>query len=132
VLTLIFAWSLLKPLPEVMVWAFLGGFLLDIFSGTHFGLFTASLMITAALANFWHPKQITKTLLPILLIFPYTLLFNLIILIDLQLSGYTIAWKNAMMGLVFPEGIINVAAMAVIFPLTLWFNRTGQQNDLRI
>jgi hypothetical protein len=84
------------------------------------------------LASFWQSKHFGNMVLPILLAFPYSVLFNAFILIYIQLSGHTIPWGNVMTQIVFPESILNVAATALIFPLLVWLNKSDQKNDLTI
>ena len=132
VLVVVLAWSLLRDASEVVMWALLGGMILDMYSSMPFGIFTISLILTALLANFWQTRQISNTILPILLALPYTFIFNIIVLIGLQGLGHRIGWGAVLSSTVFPEGVVNVAAMAVIYPVFARLNRTSQRNGLSI
>lgn len=132
VLVLVLAWSLLRDASEVVMWALLGGMILDMYSSTPFGIFTISLILTALLANFWQTRQISNTILPILLALPYTFIFNMVVLIALQGLGYPIDWRQVLSGTVFPEGVVNIVAMAVVYPIFAWLNRTSRGNSLSI
>jgi hypothetical protein len=71
-------------------------------------------------------------ILPILLAFPYSLLFNLLILIALRLSGYSVAWLEILRTIVVPESLLNVLVMVIIYPLLTWLNNQRQKGELRI
>ena len=85
-----------------------------------------------ALARFWQTRYFANVVLPTLLAFPYSLLYSLITLIFLQLSGYAVPWSRVITRIVLPEGLLNVAAMALIFPLLFWFNKRTRRGDLTI
>lgn len=132
VLVLVLAWSFVKDGQEVFLWAFWGGFILDMLSDIPFGIFTLSLIITAGLANFWQNKYSGHTLLLVLLALPYTFLFNLFVLIYMQWVGYAIDWRSVIIRIIFPEAIINIVVMTLILPFMIWFIRFTQKDELTI
>jgi len=132
VFVLVLVWSFIKDLKEVLLWALWGGFILDMLTDAPFGLFTFSLLMTAVLASFWHNKFFGHLVLPILLALPYTVIFNLFVLIQLRLSSYPIPWVNVMTQIVFPEAMINLVVMALVLPLLVWLNKFTQKGDLTI
>jgi rod shape-determining protein MreD len=132
VLVLVLSCSLLKGWQPAILLALAGGVFLDLLSGVRLGTFTISLMITALLTTFWQTRYFANMTLPILLAFPYSLLFNLLILISLRLSGYSVAWLEILRTIVVPESLLNVLVMALIYPLLIWFNNQRQKGELRI
>lgn len=132
ILVVVLAWSFVKDIKEVFFWAFWGGFMLDMLADVPFGVFTLSLIITAGLANFWQNRYSGHLLLPILLVLPYTILFNLFVLIYMQWVGYAIDWRSVIIRIVFPEAMINIILMALVLPLLIWFNKFTQKDELTI
>jgi rod shape-determining protein MreD len=129
----ILTWSLLKDQDEALVWAFVGGIILDLLSGLPFGVSSLSLVLVCLAAGVWHGKSFGNPyLMPVLLALPYTILSNLIVLLYMQLSGYAIAWGSTFVRIVFPAGLINMAAMAVIYPALLRLERLLTKDDLTI
>lgn len=129
----ILAWSLLRNFTESLIWAFLGGIVLDILATSPFGIFTVSLLIMATLANFWHERLFRSSfILPVLLALPYSILFNLCGLVFMQLLDYNLNWGSALRNIVFPAGLMNVIAMAFIFPLLSWLNNFIEREGLTI
>jgi rod shape-determining protein MreD len=129
----ILTWSLLKDPAEAVVWAFVGGTILDLLSGLPFGVSGLALVVVSLAAGFWHGKSFGNPwLMPILLILPYTILFNLVILLYMQLSGYAIDWGSTFVRIVFPIGAINVLVMVVIFPALWWLERYVTKGDLTL
>ena len=80
ILVLALAWSFLFPWSEIALWVFVAGFILDIFSGVTFGIFTVSLIAVSLLATIWRANAQVNPILAILLALPYTIIFNIIIL----------------------------------------------------
>ena len=133
VMALVFGLCMIIRLREVLALAFFGGLILDLFSGIDFGLYTLSMLMMAILAGYWQTKQISGTPLPILLIWPYTVIFNLSALLLLRFNNeYPIRWGAVLTQVVFVEGLLNVAAMLVLFPLILWSYRLRERHTLRI
>ena len=133
VVVIVLGWSILKNFTEAVTWAFIGGVILDVLTSPPFGVFTVSFLLTAILINFWHSRLSDSTLLlPILFALPYTMFFNLCNLLFLQVLGYTIAWGSAVRTIIFPAGLMNVAAMALIFPILSWLNQFSRKDDLTI
>lgn len=132
VFVLVLAWSLLKDWQIAIAWAFLSGALLDIVSGVSFGTFSLGLMLTATLATFWQRRYFANVILPLLLTFPYSVLFSLSVLISLWLTGYSVNWSSVLTKIVFPESLMNVVVMALIFPLLLWLDKHEKRSNLTI
>jgi rod shape-determining protein MreD len=128
VLVFVLSCSLLKGWQRAILLALAGGIFLDLLTSVHLGIFTISLMITALLATFWQTRYFANMILA----FPYSLLFNLLILIALRLSGYSVAWLEILRTIVVPESLLNVLVMVIIYPLLTWLNNQRQKGELRI
>ena len=133
VLVVVLAWSLQTELPGAVIAALTGGLVLDLLSSAPFGFFSLPLLATALLANFWHDRFADNAfLLPVVLVLPYSLLFNLGGLIFLQLAGRPILWSGAIARVVFPAALLNLPVMALVFPLLRWFKRRTEGHVWRM
>jgi len=129
----VLAWSLQTELPGAVIAALTGGLVLDLLSSAPFGFFSLPLLATALLANFWHDRFADNAfLLPVVLVLPYSLLFNLGGLIFLQLAGRPILWSGAIARVVFPAALLNLPVMALVFPLLRWFKRRTEGHVWRM
>jgi rod shape-determining protein MreD len=115
---------------HALLWAFLGGALLDMLSGVSFGTFTISTMITVLLALIWRPRLMSNRLLPIFLIFPYSIVFNVIAVAIFASYGYTVSWLQLLSTVIIPESSLNLLVLVVLLPGLLWLNRRRSRNDL--
>lgn len=116
-----------------MLGALFAGLALDILSAAPFGVFSASMVITAALASVWHERLSRQAfVLPVLLVIPYSIIYSASALIMLQLMGRDIGWGSNLGRLVFSVALMNIAAAVVILPLLQWLERAGEQKELQI
>ena len=133
-LVLVVAWSMVNDLEDSLPLAFVGGALLDLLSPGPFGLFIFSVLVVVLVAGFWRDKlSYNSFLLAILLMLPYSILFYLIILPLLWVTGYPMTGLGqAFASIIFPASLMNVGVMAGVYPLFCWLNRFKQQDELRI
>ena len=133
ILVLVLTWSFLFPWPNIAIWVFVAGFILDIFSNIAFGVFTVSLIAISLLAGFWRVNDRVNPILSILLALPYTLAFNLIIVFLLMiLTEREVNWVKIFTDFAFPEGILNVIAMLFIYLWVAWLANIEQANELKL
>lgn len=124
VLILVVGWVILRGLGEGMVWALIGGISLDFFSAAPFGVFTLSLVLTAAAANISHGRVFGSSIvLPLSLTFPLSFLFNGFALLLLDLLGRPIIWTDAFFSVLLPAAVFNTAVMVFVFPGLYLLNR---------
>jgi len=132
-LVAVFCWSLLERFQKAVLGALFAGLALDILSAAPFGVFSASMVITAALASVWHERLSRQAfVLPVLLVIPYSIIYSASALIMLQLMGRDIGWGSNLGRLVFSVALMNIAAAVVILPLLQWLERAGEQKELQI
>lgn len=133
VTVVVLSWSLTQKLEDALVWILGAGMLLDALTSVPFGAFSVSLLAMAVAANFWRDRLSDRAIiLPVLLALPYSIFFNLCALIFLRMFGTPVAWGSALGNVIFPAALMNVGAMAIIFPLLSWINRMGRQQELTI
>ncbi len=127
------AWSMLKPFSKMIGWAFLAGILLDTLSTAPFGVFTISMLLSAAAANFWFNRFATSAiLLPIALMLPFSIGFDAISLLLQQILGRALVWNGIMLRLVFWAGLLNLGVMTVAYPLLQWAESFTRRDEIAI
>jgi len=108
-------WSLLRGSREGLVWGFVAGLMVDLFSGAPFGAATASLMAVGFLAGFGEASVFRNPFLPPVAIFLATVVYDLLFLLVVQVSGNTVEWLPSLFRVIAPSALLN----ALLTPLVL-------------
>jgi len=122
-LVLVFTTSnilLLGP-RDGLLFALLGGLVLDAFSGAPFGSATFSLVVTGYLVrlaeyNLFH----TARIVPLLSIALATLIYYALFSFVLQMTGRPILWGATVRRVVLPAVLVNAMAMFLVYHVSLW------------
>ncbi|MCB0099072.1 MAG: rod shape-determining protein MreD [Caldilineaceae bacterium] len=123
VLLIVVIWTLIYGGSSGVVWAFVGGIWLDIFSGGPMGISSLSLMTAAVVASFGHRTFSRFNLLvPILAIvlgtlsFSFTYLGILQILAMLDVSQGALPFQQTFDNIVAPSVLYNTTLMLIAMP----------------
>jgi rod shape-determining protein MreD len=112
-------WGILRGMDEGMLWAFIGGLCLDVFSGWPFGTNTVALVIVASLVSLGESTFMrSHALLPLLTVFAATILFYLVALFILESTHHPVDWITALRVGVLPAAVYNAVLNIPLFPLT--------------
>jgi rod shape-determining protein MreD len=118
VLIAVVNWGILRGPDQGMLWALIGGILLDFYSGYPFGTSTVALVIVASLMSLGEGTFIrTHALLPLLTVFAATLLYYLIAMFVLQSAQQPVDWERILRFIALPAGIYNALLNIVGYPL---------------
>ncbi len=128
-LMVVVSWSLLRGTGEGMVWALIGGVSLDLLSGAPFGMMTVALLVVSFLSGLGERSVFrTHILLPVVMALVTTLLYDLIILLILALTGRPVAWTDSVVHVVLPSTLINTLLIPLVFWPLQWLHRkTGRE-----
>ncbi len=128
-LMVVVSWSLLRGTGEGMVWALIGGVSLDLLSGAPFGMMTVALLVVSFLSGLGERSVFrTHILLPVVMALVTTLLYDLIILLILALTGRPVAWTDSVVHVVLPSALINTLLIPLVFWPLQWLHRkTGRE-----
>jgi len=128
-LMVVVSWSLLRGTGEGMVWALIGGVCLDLLSGAPFGMMTVALLVVSFLSGLGERSVFrTHILLPVVMALVTTLLYDLIVLLILALTGRPVAWTDSVVHVVLPSTLINTLLIPLVFWPLQWLHRkTGRE-----
>ncbi len=87
-------------------------------------MFSFSVLLAAVITSFFHGRTFGSSIVvPLLLIFPLSLVFNGVALLLLNLLGHPITWLEAFYNILIPAAIFNTGVMALVFPPLYLLNR---------
>ncbi len=117
-LVVVVIWSLLRGAGEGMVWAFAGGLLFDAISGLPLGASSLALMLASLLPGISEGKVFhNNLLLPLILVAVATPLYAYTVLAILGFRGVPVQWLSMTLWVMMPEMALNLASVAILYPL---------------
>jgi rod shape-determining protein MreD len=107
-LLFVVCWGLLNGSREGMIWGFVAGIAVDLFSGAPFGAATLSL-ITAGFVSGLGEATVFRThiALPLISAFLTTIVYGLCFLLIVQIAGDTVAWLDSLIRIILPSALLN-------------------------
>jgi rod shape-determining protein MreD len=128
-LLVVISWSLLRGTREGIVWGFIGGFCLDLFSGAPLGLSALALLIVSFFSGFGEATVFrTHVILPLATVFFASLTYDLIFLLVFKMLGWSVAWLDSFIRIVLPASLLNVLLTPLVYPTMRWLHRkTGRK-----
>lgn len=121
-LVLVVTWSLLRGLPEGLLWAFAGGILLDLLSGGPFGAFTIALLVAALMAGVIHRAAFHVGLLQVAVVALATFAYEVVYLAILATTDYAANW-NSLTGNLGPSLALNITLFILLSRPLAWLHR---------
>lgn len=104
------AWGLLAGVEEGALWAFWAGFFLDLFSASPMGLSSLAVLAAVTLVvSIQHLLPPSRYLIPLLLAALATLVYQLVYLVLLRLTGYPVNLQAA--GELLPLALLHAVLM---------------------
>jgi rod shape-determining protein MreD len=115
-------WGLLRGMNEGIVWAFIGGLLLDIFSVSPLGVTSLSFMV-AILAVIWIENAMPsdRFFIPVIMALAATVIYLLVYFILLRLLGYPITLQGA--AALLPTAILHGLLILPVYWLIYYLDR---------
>lgn len=130
-LLVVVCWSLLRGAREGIVWGFIGGFCLDLFSGTPFGLSALALLIVSFFSGLGQTTVFrTQVILPLVTVWGASLVYDFIFLLALSALGYPVVWLDSLIRLVLPASLLNVVLTPLVYPTMRWLHRKTSQGEM--
>jgi rod shape-determining protein MreD len=123
-LMVVVSWSLLRGADQGLVWAFAGGLLVDLLSGSPLGAGTLALMAVAFLAGIGEVNVFrTHIALPLAAVLLSTLLYGLLMLLALQVTGQPVDWPGSLAKTVLPSAVVNTLLTPLVYGTIYWLHR---------
>jgi rod shape-determining protein MreD len=124
------SWSLLRGPREGLVWGFIAGVAVDLFSGAPFGAATLALLAAGGLSGLARGTVLQlRILLPVATAFVATTAYALVFLAILRVSGQAVPWLGSLYRIILPVAAINAVLMPVVYGLLYLLHRWIQQRE---
>ena len=131
VLMAVVAWSVLRGSKEGMVWALIGGVVMDLFSAAPFGISTLTLLIVGFASGLGQASFFRIDLLvPIVIIVPATLVYQLCIAGLLSLLTGAAGWGTRFGQIVLPTILVNSVGMIVVYVLVRLVHQRTRREEV--
>lgn len=126
-------WSLLRGTREGLVWAFVGGLALDLLSAGPLGLSSIALLAVCALAGLAEGHvQPQSTVLSFVSVALGTVVFDVIVLLGLALSGHVLGRLEEVAGLVLASVVLNILGMLPLHWLLRRLYLAAERSEVRL
>jgi len=126
-LSLVFvsSWGLLRGSGEGVIWGFIAGATLDLFSGAPFGTSTLALISVGALSGQAQKSPLhAHVTLPLVTVFVASVLYGFVFLLLRQIGGQTVLWWDTLVRVILPTAALNAVLTPLVFQLLRWvYNR---------
>ena len=128
-LLVVVSWSLLRGPREGLIWGFIAGVAVDLFSGAPFGAATFGLMAAGFLSGLGQSTVFRSQLfLPLLAMLLATIVYDMLFLLVVSISGYTVTWLDSLWHLILPSAVLNAVLTPVVFVIMRWLKtRLGRE-----
>lgn len=110
------SWGLLRGARQGLLWGFVAGVAVDLLSAAPSGTATLSLMAVGALSGLGASSLSRASfVLPPVTVFLVTIVYDLIFLLFVQMSGGAKHWPDMLVHIVLPSAVLNALLMPVVF-----------------
>lgn len=131
-MVVVVSWSLLRGWKAGLIWALIGGLVLDLLSALPFGTITLGMVLASVsagiiIANVYHPS------LPVVLlaIAISTMGYYLVLMVGMALSGWSVAWMDTLSQVVLPVAGVNAGLAIVVLAAMRWLYGLIGREELR-
>lgn len=126
-------WSVVRGADEGVLWAFLGGLMVDLFSGgplgaTALALVVASLLSGRMLRVDLGAPTVGVVISTILAVFGY----HLVLLLTLAWTGYPVSWLDALFRVAGPSALLNAILAPFVHRPMRWLERRTRRERLTL
>jgi rod shape-determining protein MreD len=132
-LLVVASWGALRGPREGAVWGFIAGVVVDLLSGAPFGAATLSLTVVGLLAGLGRSTVFRARLVLLLATaFLGTIVYDLIFMAVLTISGRTVVWLDALLRIIMPSALINAALIPLLYWLMRSLHRLINRGDMEL
>jgi rod shape-determining protein MreD len=128
VLLLVLLWSLLRGVDEGLLWAFIGGLIVDVLSGGPLAGTAIALLAAAYLAGQSLGEQVGSLVVrSVILTVLGTATYHLALLIVLDWTGHTVDWPFSLARVAGPSVILNGLLAPLVLQPLVWLERATRR-----
>jgi len=135
-LLLVVSWGLLRGSRQGLLWGFVAGIIVDLFSGAPFGAATVSLMVVGFVAGLGENLVFRNLLLLLLTAFLATLVYDLLFLFMVQILAsplpgtvQTVEWSGSLVRVIGPSAVVNALLGLLILGVMRAMDRRFRRQD---
>jgi len=123
-LLVVLAWAVVRGVDEGLMWAFVGGLIIDLLSGGPLGATVLALLVAAFLAGQPWGRGIGSPVAHLLLVALLgAVVYHLVLLIVLAWTGHTVDWGYALLRVAAPSALLTVALIPFVKRPLDWLER---------
>jgi rod shape-determining protein MreD len=127
----VIAWALRRGSAEGAVWGFMGGLLLDLFSGGPLGAMSLSLLVIGSVAGRRWGQQLGSTFLQIVLLaLGLCFAYHVLLLLILGWTGVPVYWTYSLQRVAAPSAILNALLAPLVYVPLVWLDRRTRPEGL--
>jgi rod shape-determining protein MreD len=125
------SWGLLSGVKEGALWGFIAGIAVDLLSGAPFGAATFSLLVVGVVSGLARGGVFAGHLIfPVVTMFLTTVLYDLLILLFVSISGRAVAWVDTLFRVILPSALLNALLMPLVFGLMRMLHKRFSQKEM--
>ncbi len=127
------AWTLLRGPGEGIVWGFIGGIFMDLFSRAALGVSALAFVFASYLSSFaGQTLYRDHAALPLAVILIITPIYDMSTLVLLQLTGQRVDWLGSLLYFTLPATVIHVVLMLPVYHALAWLHRTTLRREVHL
>lgn len=127
-LLVVLSWTVVRGAEEGLVWGFIGGLIIDLFSGGPFGATMLALLAVAFLAGQPWAQGIGSPVIRLLLLALLTVtVYHLVLLVVLAWTGYVVNSGEALLRVAGPSALFNAVLSPFVHRPLDWLERRTRQ-----
>jgi len=125
------SWGLLRGPSEGAIGGFIAGAALDLLSGSPFGAASLALIAVGATSGLAKGSALqAHVVLPLLTVLLASILYDLVFLFVLRVSGDTVAWMDSFVRIILPSAALNAVLTPLVFGLMRWLHNRYLREEM--
>lgn len=132
-LLVILIWAVVRGIDEGLIWAFVGGLILDLLSGGPLASIALALLAAAYLAGQSLVEGVgSLTVRVIILTVIGAMAYHMVLLFILDWSGHSVDWGFSLLRVAGPSVVLNAVLAPFVLPLLTWLERATAEEGLAL
>jgi len=129
----VLTWSFVRGMEAGAVWAFIGGLLIDLFSGGPLGGTSLALLVVAFLGGLQWGRSLGPTFIRLIIVTALGFLaYHIILLLVLAWTGRPVSWGFSLSRVILPGVLLNGLFAPLFHRLMVWLDRRIRRQGLNL